>query len=389
MVILLLNLLFFSPQLQVGCFCETHRIPVSVWYDHENPEAGSSEIIVFAQQPFNKKQETILVVGDPFSAYFGNSCLPMDKFMGFNVLYVQDRGRQPSFINIVTQDNEINWDRALTIFSSFQYANDIELIRRKLLGGRKVFLFAQSSSAYLVHQYISLFPQNTARFVTLEPTLNDLQTAMGIYRHTKIENPYLNELDAHLKIDFYHYSTSTVIRKNSQSELLASIEKVKNSKGFYGSEIDHSTDVALCVRAFEHIYPYLQDSVLPTSEFSFLNTWKLNLSLPIIKRLPAIDFSLHGINYDQLRYFRGKGLLIAGKNSLITDHRVVEILAEHFQDCTLLLLNDSHFLTTLKEEESFIPFVSAFFNEDVDTMIEIYERLKKRGLVYKKANYSP
>jgi len=204
--------------------------------------------------------------------------------------------------------------------------NDIESITSFLLGKEKIFLFGESSAASLIHQYVSLFGDNVRKFVTLDPIVVDLNSAIGYYRSfesfnnlfEKLENKNIYPKDAHVKISTF------------KNDIL--------SKPYLNNDGDLD-NLSLKIRLYELVFPYLQDSNFNVVDLKF----ELDVS-SLIGKVNCPHFIFSGMNYDNLLRYTGKGVIISSVNSVTADHRVSQILAEYYQNCSMLLLNESNSL---------------------------------------------
>ena len=155
------------------------EIKIPVFFDYNNPKKGKSDISVISLMPFDSEKETIVVVTDVFSDYADKTSYFDSYAENFNFLIIKNRGAYKSFEDKARGEAEKDLCGAYALFSAFQYVNDIESIRKSLLKDKKVYLFAAGSAASLVHQYITLFGEHVGKFVTLDPIVVDLNSAMG------------------------------------------------------------------------------------------------------------------------------------------------------------------------------------------------------------------
>lgn len=340
---------------------ETLEIKIPVFFDYNNPKKGKSNISVISLMPFDAEKETIVIVTDVFSDYADKTSYFDSYSENFNILIIKNRGAYKSFEDKARGEAEKDLCGAYALFSAFQYVNDIESIRKSLLKDKKVYLFAAGSAASLVHQYVALFGDHVGKFVTLDPIIVDLNSAIGYYKSFESFNELFKQLP----------------------------QNNKPYQGFPSNHIDHSfpntyqnddpgfDNLSLKIRLYELVFPYIRDVGLDDSDGKF----EFDVSA-LISKVDCPHFTFSGTNYDKLLHYTGKGIIISSIESTTADHRVSQILAEYYQQCSLLLLNDTNSISLLKNSNHLADYLHAFFAGDIDAMVVLYDKLLEAKIIY-------
>jgi hypothetical protein len=133
---------------------------IIVPYDHADPRAGHTALYVELGAPFDAGKPTVLVIADGQQFYVRRGAMAelQQTLFGnaFNVAGIVTRGSTAAFTHsTIRSDGATDWRRAWRIFNASQWVEDIEAVRRSLVGATgKVLLYGRSGGAYLVHQYL-------------------------------------------------------------------------------------------------------------------------------------------------------------------------------------------------------------------------------------------
>jgi pimeloyl-ACP methyl ester carboxylesterase len=346
--------------------CENLEIKIPVFFDYNNPKKGKSEISVISLMPFDTEKETILVVTDAFSDYADKANYFDSYSPNFNILTIKHRGAYKSFEQKARKEAESDLCNAYTLFSAFQYVNDIESIRSFLLGDKQVLLFGEGSAASLIHQYAAMYGQHLGKFVTLDPIVVDINMAMGYHRSFESFNGLFKEIPETRQVESNaHSDESNGFAQNNQ-------EYINTYR-----EVDFD-NLSQKIRLYELALPYLLELGSkveePLLEFDILS---------LVGKIDCPQFTFSGTNYDNLLKFPGKGIIISSAGSVKSDHRVSQILAEYYQHCSLLLVNDSSTISLLKNSNDLSDYLHAFFAGDIDAMVVLYDKLLEAKIIYR------
>ncbi len=134
---------------------------VVVPLDHAEPGARRMELGYELGAPFDPTKPTALLVtdGQQFRVAPGRMQAEQAALFGdgFNVVGLYGRGATEAFQEATrTVGGQIDWVRAFTIFRAEQWVEDLDAVRRQLLGENgRVALYGTSGGALLVHQYLA------------------------------------------------------------------------------------------------------------------------------------------------------------------------------------------------------------------------------------------
>ncbi len=343
---------------------ETLEIKIPVFFDYNNPRKGKSEISVISYNVFDSKKETIIVVTDVFSDYADKTSYFDGYAENFNILIIKNRGAHKSFEEKARGEAQRDLCSAYTLFSAFQYVNDIESIRKSLLKDNKVYLFAAGAAASLVHQYVTLFGDHVGKFVTLDPIIVDLNSAIGYYKSFESFNELFKQLPQNNKS---YQSTPSQISDHNDNTF----------SNTYRNKGDDFVNLSQKIRFYELVFPYIRDVGMDEADVKF----EFDVSA-LITKVDCPHFTFSGTNYDKLLKYTGKGIIISSIESTTADHRVSQILAEYYQNCSLLLINDASTITLLKNSNDLADYLHAFFTGDIDAMVVLYDKLLEAKIIY-------
>ena len=182
---MLLGLILLSPIVSGQSDSLTYfqlKVPV----DYSDPASGFTTIYYESGAPFSREKLTVFVIADAQQFYVRKgamSQLQNSLFDStFNVIGIIGRNNNSDLKRRVTDAaGTINWPEASKIFSWLQYVNDIDAVRKKLLGERgKISLYGQSGGGLLVHQYLSKYGEFVDKAFTGASVDYSLDSESGI-----------------------------------------------------------------------------------------------------------------------------------------------------------------------------------------------------------------
>jgi pimeloyl-ACP methyl ester carboxylesterase len=160
--------------------------PIEVPFDRDGEVPGSAVIHAELGAPFDRTKPVLLVIADAQQFYVRRgavAALQKDRFGdAFNVVGIIGRGATPEFVTAAMgPEGTPDWERAWRIFSSSEWVEDIEAVRRAIAGPEgKVLLYGQSGGAFLVHQYLAVHGRHVARAATPAPLNPFLVGELGL-----------------------------------------------------------------------------------------------------------------------------------------------------------------------------------------------------------------
>jgi pimeloyl-ACP methyl ester carboxylesterase len=150
----------------------THTITVPL--DYSRPSGGRARLTYEFGAAFDPSKPTLIVVADG-QQYFvrqGAAAKLQQQLFGpnVNVVALITRGSTPAFVDAALgADGQADWLQAWRIFNAGQWIEDIERVRREVVGDRQVMLYGRSGGSYLVHQYLTRYGVHVSRAFTQSP----------------------------------------------------------------------------------------------------------------------------------------------------------------------------------------------------------------------------
>lgn len=172
-------IIFLTVLLNRTAFSQQHRYPVEDFYhrnitipiDHIHGGEGTFTLYYELSKNFKFEQPTIIFVTDGQQHYGEAGKVDelaewMQFDSTFNLIFIENRGRQYSFVDAVNADSTVNWERVYRLLSSRQMVEDIECVRRDLFKEHlesKLFIFARSGWGYVTQEYLAKYGKHVQR----------------------------------------------------------------------------------------------------------------------------------------------------------------------------------------------------------------------------------
>lgn len=159
---------------------------INVPLDHNNPELGQAALSFEFGAPYDKLKPTVFIIADGQQFYVRHGAVAQlqQTLFGdtFNVVGIITRGSTQAFIKAALDKNDQpDWAKAWRIFNSEQWVEDIESVRRSVVGrDGKILLYGRSGGAYLVHQYLAKYGTHVRRAFTQSPVNPFLNRELNI-----------------------------------------------------------------------------------------------------------------------------------------------------------------------------------------------------------------
>lgn len=354
------------------------KVPV----DHSDPTSGFTTIHYESGAPFSAHKPTVFVIADAQQFYVRKGAinqLQNSLFDStFNVIGIIGRNNNSDLKNRVTDaSGTINWPEAGKIFSWQQYVNDIEAVRKHLLGERgKVSLYGQSGGGLLVHQYLSHYGRFVHRAFTGASVDYSFDSESGI-NHDRFwqetcerdstfprrfsllmeRNLFPRELVAMLfqRQNFFVETDSLFSGRNKLLDhlIMNDTAAINDYKSKYQirdilSFIDSPDGVPVKVRLFEFILPLLKDLKIEANK---LQPDLENLYFSCLPLISAYDENLIEpviIDHRPLHLAETEVFVLSGRWDHTADYRSQIALASTYRNHYLFMADDNHTFTTLK-----------------------------------------
>ena len=210
-------------------FSQQHRYPVEDFYhrnitlpiDHTNNNGGTFSLYYELSTNFKFDQPTIFFLADQQQSY--GEAGKVDELARwcqfdstFNLVFIENRGRRYSYIDVNTADSTIDWEKVYRLLSSKQMIEDVECVRRDLFKDHpdsRAFIFARSGGGYIAQEYLARYGTHIQRaYLQCAPNPIIMQQ-LGFPESRTFLNA-LNAADPSL-----HEKLKAVIKKNIVPEL--------------------------------------------------------------------------------------------------------------------------------------------------------------------------
>ena len=364
-----------EPKVGVG---RTVRVPFQ--YDH--PEHGAFKLYYELGKPFDPAKRTVFVIGDGQQFYVRKGLITplQEEIFGdrFNVVGIIGRGVNETVAQRVKHGDSIDWLEAYEIFRSSEWVEDIESVRKDLVGASgKICLYGRSGGATLAHQFLAKHPDHVLTVFTQASYNPFLDVEFGLSSDTFWEE--IGHSDAALQpllieaLSRHPSERSRIVlllqRQNffvpanqiagERAKLIralhdwdqAMIDKLSEDYqvnamlGFLAAP-----DPAANVREFELYAPIFAQRHRRTSQRIDPDLEVSELfSQPLLEMLEKKQIAVPTMDFHAAHRTEADVFLLAGRFDHDVDYRSQLALASAYPNHRLLLLSDDHTFLELKK----------------------------------------
>ncbi|HYG65654.1 MAG TPA: alpha/beta fold hydrolase [Thermoanaerobaculia bacterium] len=371
------------------------RREIRVPLDHAAPDFGTGTIRIEMARPFDPKKPTLLIVADGQQFYLlregAVARLEQERFGdGFNLVGVIGRGFSEDVVARTRRaDGSVDWALAYRLLGSRQWVEDLDLVRRELVGADgKVLLYGVSGGGTLVHEYLAVHGSRVTRAVSesgpvrhLDAWLrlnhdrafwNEIQasdprraTALSAALAKRPDRPEVIQL---LQRQHYFVAVDDLAaeRRRAIDEIVAgnepAIAKRKEAYQVHAMRdlLASDTGVGIRVRMYEFVEPLLRhvridgQAIHPNIENEAILARPL-LDLQRAGTLPAPPFDRRA-----LQRVPAEVLVIGARHDQTSDYRALIANAALYPRGELFLADDNHMLMRLTESGARKRLLSTF-----------------------------
>lgn len=377
-----------------GNLVDSVRVP----FDHSRPALGQFWL-KFEYGGIPQPQKPIVFViadGQQFFLTPGRIAkIQRDEFNNkVNLIGIPGRGAQLEVAEFCRVGNDsTDFVLAFECLKSEQWCRDVDAIRKSVLGEKeKINLYGGSGGGYLIHEYLTHFPQNVKHAFTygsVNPHLDadagrvfdrfyqdihemgpkhvaHLHQALAIFADERN-----NLVTALSRQHYFHNADELAAARAALLDSLADgnrpcFERIKDEYQVNGIKAFMETPrgLGIRVRIYEFFMPYRPlvdlwgEAVYPTLEMEYYDAEPL-ITLHDAGNVPAPEFHLQNLQECDAEVF----LLAAGEDRA-SGYKSHITLHEHLPHSTLFIADDDHLFKTLKEENLFYSTAIAFFKQD-------------------------
>ena len=386
--------------LLIVCGTRSGAETVPVPLDHFSDDSDQILLEYALAAPFDPGLPTAFVVADAQQFYVRPDRVERirDDLLGeeFNVVGIVGRGASEEASATCRQDSgEIDWQCAYRVFGAAQWIEDIDAVRRKLLGETgKVLLFGQSGGAFLVHQYLSVHGDFVDRAVTPAAVNPYLESSLGInadrfwdelgddadQQHTVLrtleifKNERADLMAVLQRQNFFHPAGEiAAARRDLLSKLAdgdrAAFDAAKDAyqveaiKALFAS----ARGISIRVRLWEFYAPspiariLERPGVYPDHE----NT--RNAALPLIEANRRGQVPVPSWHQGRLHDLEAEVLILSGRFDHTVDYRTSIALAHLYRRGKLIIVRDNHTFDDMKASGAYRSLIRAFLAHGTDS----------------------
>lgn len=367
---------------------------VKVPIDYIHPASGYTTVSYELGADFSPNKPSVFIIADAQQFYVRKGSIKELQHTlfdsTFNVVGIIGRNNNTDLKKtFYDAKGNVNWAEAFTAFCWQQYVNDIDAVRKKLLGNNgRILLYGQSGGGFLVHQYLSVYGSNVDRAFTAAAVNYALDSQSGInhdkfweestrkdsnfadkFRQLRKNSVLSRELVAMLfqRQNFFVKPDSlTVEREKLLNALLnndiASINNYKSKYqindilSFYASP----DGIPIRIRLFEFILPFLKtfnikpDTLQPNIENLYFS------ALPLIEAFNKKLIIPTPMEFSSLHCLNTEVFILSGRWDHTADYRSQIALASVYQNNYLFIANDNHTFVTLKNAGLYNSLLTTF-----------------------------
>jgi hypothetical protein len=364
----------------------TIQVPV----DHGDPALGFFPLYYELGAPFDPNRPTVLVVTDAQQFYVRKGTVSRVQSEifgpGLNVVGIPGRGTSDEILSqVVGEDGEVDWPLAYRLLKSSQWVEDIERVRRDLLGpGAPLMLYGRSGGGHLLHEYLVKYGGNVDRAFsqaacnafldaeyglqsdrfweeigTYDPSLQE-KLLQVLARRTN-ERPEIVQLFQ--RQNFFVSSSGIASARGALIEDLyeGQQERVTELRESYQVDaVQHVLKTPIGVGIRDQVSVF-EDAMHPDIENTF------QIAQPLIQlresgRLPALSMDFGALHKIQTEVF-----VLAARWDHTCDYRSQIALSSHYSPRTMFLADDGHMFDNINESHAYPSLVRAFLHHGVSS----------------------
>ena len=350
-----------------------HAVRVPFRYEH--PEKGAFDLYYELGRAFDPTKRTVFVIADGQQFYVRKGLIStlQEKLFGdsFNIVGIIGRGVNESVMQQAQRGGSLDWLAAYEVLNSNEWIEDIESVRKDLLGASgTIALYGRSGGALLVHQYLSKHPNHVISVFTQASVNRFLDAEFGLSSDTFWEEigHYDNALQLLLleaisrhpaerarimlllqRQNFFVPAVQIAAERVRLIHVLHDWDEAAIARLSKDYQIDEvlklltATDPTTSVRIFELFAPVLASGqagaphrVDPDIEVGRM------FSAPLLRLLEQKQISAPIMDFRTAHQTRADVYMVAGRFDHTADYRSQIALASEYPNHRLLLISDDH-----------------------------------------------
>jgi hypothetical protein len=391
---------------------------LSVPLDYRQPQSGSRLLRYELGRAWQSGRPAVLVVADGQQYYMrpgAASALQKEVFGDdINVVGILSRGGTPEFVSAALDaSGKPDWRAAWTIFNADQWLEDIDAVRRAVVGpAGRVSLYGRSGGAYLVHQYLAKHGASVDRAFTQSAVSPALNLELGIpiesfWQQLGTQDPGLQTLLSDslgrrpadrlailVALQRQHFFVAADQLPSARGALIRAVAQ-GDEAAFAKARLDYQVDQVLAlsrstdavpqmVRELELLHPAAAFDPAPVGVVRPLVDSQREFLRPLLdlvaeRQIPAPAFDLVPAH----RLFETEVFVLAGRWDEAVDYRTQIALAHAYPRQLLFIANDNHVFLGLDKSGVRAQMIRAFLgaglgSREMDSALRAAEPLRWR-----------
>lgn len=373
---------------------------IAVPLDHKNPKLGQAALSFEFGASYDKSKPIVFIVADGQQFYVRRGVVAQlqQTLFGdaFNVVGIITRGSTPEFIKATLDGkNQPDWTKAWRIFNSEQWIDDIDAVRRSVVGDSgKILLYGRSGGAYLVHQYLMKYGAHVRRAFTQSAVSPSINRALGI----DIERFWgeLGSQDSNLQpmlrkaLERYPDDRINILMTLQRQHFYVPAEKLPaaraelirtlaNGDRHYYEQVrrEYEVDAVMKlsespeiipqdVRVLELLYPSGAFHNLDGKTIQPLIETQYYFTKPLISLVEAGKLPAPTIDFTPAHHLDAEVFILAAKGDEAVDYRTSIALAYSYPRHQLFIADDNHVFAKLTESGFINLLVRSFLKFGLD-----------------------
>jgi pimeloyl-ACP methyl ester carboxylesterase len=387
-----------ADRLEEGALGRTIMVP----FDHKSSAVpGAGPLYFEFGAPFDTSKPTVLIVADGQQYYVRKGSVPkMQKDLfgdAFNVVGLVTRGTTPEFIKAaLEQDGRPDWMKAWIVFNDDQWIEDIEAVRKNLVGENgSIMLYGKSGGAYLVQHYLTKHGSSVKRAFIESPFNPFISRELGIEIDT-----YWRELGARDKdlqpilkkalkkrpedrmrmliaLQRQHFYEPTAKLPEARRKLIHALAE-GDTRHYKECRKKYEVDGVMQLYAADESIPQrirIIEFFGPTGEFQRLGTESVlplvesghHFSKPLLDLLDAGKIPAPTFDFAANHRLETEVFLLGCAQDEAVDYRTTIAVAHTYPRHQLFIANDNHLLMAMVSDGSRNKILRAFLAEGPDS----------------------
>jgi pimeloyl-ACP methyl ester carboxylesterase len=376
---------------------------IDVPFDRQSLGLGTFALQYELGRAFDPAKATVFVIADGQQFYVRQGAVaPLQtELFGdqFNVVGIIGRASNSQVMGKIRTGGGVDWQLAYRILRAEEWVDDIEAVRKALVGNSgQISLYGRSGGGLLVDQYLAKYPEHVRtaftqaavnRFIDADFRLNSdhFWEEIGQYDRS-LQNTLLRTIAAHpdnrdriiLLLQRQNFFVPAAQLNQARAELIHALanwenEKVADYSKRYQVEqvlqqLRDAANPAANVRLYEFYAP-LSSLLDQNEEYS---SGRINPDIEVLRMFadPLLKLANEGriqsptMNLSNLNHVGGSVYLLASVYDHTADYRSQIALASHFPNHRLLLLADDHSFLALNKTDLYPALIQAALLEGAD-----------------------